>query len=332
MKPLPRLPFGDAFSQTETDVRAFSDRMSAVISSLNAYDALGDVNEFRSKTSTLNVNGLFMVASANSPVCIDVGGSNDLTLMVPFFGVNRSLVDGKAMEWAAHRNAIFFPRIGRGGTAGYRSTLTLNLDQKRLNSVASGMLGVGEEDPVNLHLDQERLLPLVVNRANFDLTLRHICQLIDAHQQQPDVLNMLGLDDMVYRIGVTLLGRDVFLRDAFAAQEVRTPYKPVRRQLDQLCNQLTSQLDARITLSDMERLSGLSARALQYAFLSRFACTPMQWLRNERLALAHTQLRTRPTVQTVTQIALSCGFTHLSAFTNFYSKRYGELPSATLKR
>lgn len=303
-----------------------------MISSLNAYDALGNVSDFRSKTSTLNINGLVMVASANSPVCIDVGSSNDLTLMVPFSGVNRSLVNGKPMEWAAQCNAIFFPKIGRGGTAGYRSTLTLNLDEKLLNSVASGMLGLGEEKPPNLHLDQARLLPLVANGANFDLTLRHVCQLIDANMQQPAMLKMLGIDDMVYRIGATLLGRDLFLRDALAAQETRTLVKPARRQIDQLCSQLASQLDARITLSDMERLSGLSARALQYAFLNRFACTPMQWLRNERLALAHAQLHARPITQTVTQVALSCGFHHLSAFTSAYTKRYGELPTATLRR
>lgn len=42
--------------------------------------------------------------------------------------------------------------------------------------------------------------------------------------------------------------------------------------------------------SDMERISGLSARALQYAFLQRYQCTPMQWVRDARLDRARIML------------------------------------------
>jgi AraC-like DNA-binding protein len=330
MKKLPRLAFGNDSSLLETNVQVFSDRMRSVLTSLNAYEALGNPKDFQSKTCSLSINGLVMVASANSPVHVEIGGSNDMTLMIPLAGENTSFVDGKPMDWAVHQNGIFFPKMGRGGRAGYRSTLTMNLNEARLNAVALQMLGHNEQQVGALHLNQARLLPLVANGMNLDLHLRHICQMIEAHRNQPDVLAVLGIDDMVYRSAALLLGREAFLQEAQSAQRARTPYAPARRQLDNLCNQLLSQLDAPITLSDMERLSGLSARALQYAFLQRYACTPMQWLRNERLALARTRLRKRPISETVTQIALSCGFPGLSTFASAYSKRYGELPSFTL--
>lgn len=88
-----------------------------------------------------------------------------------------------------------------------------------------------------------------------------------------------------------------------------------------------------ITLDDMIAMSGVSARSLHAGFRKFRDTTPMSYLKNRRLVLAHRRLRLgADSDQSVTEIALSCGFTHLSKFARDYLERFGERPSATLKR
>jgi len=70
---------------------------------------------------------------------------------------------------------------------------------------------------------------------------------------------------------------------------------------------------------------------LQYAFFERFGCSPMHWVRDQRLNLVHHRLKNAHEGETVTSIASSCGFTNLGAFSALYQEHFKELPSATLK-
>ena len=104
------------------------------------------------------------------------------------------------------------------------------------------------------------------------------------------------------------------------------------RILDELCGYLKAHLDQPIGLTEMERFSGFSRRSLQYAFLKRFQCSPLAWLRTERLALARKILLSAEAGLSVTQVALACGFPQLSRFSERYKKCYKELPSETRRR
>lgn len=77
----------------------------------------------------------------------------------------------------------------------------------------------------------------------------------------------------------------------------------------------------------------LSVRALQYGFKRDYDTTPMAYLRSVRLSEAREALRlASPANTTVREIALSCGFMHMSRFAAAYRAKYGESPSATLSR
>ena len=87
-----------------------------------------------------------------------------------------------------------------------------------------------------------------------------------------------------------------------------------------------------IELADMIAASGVSARSLHAGFRRFRDTTPMIYLKNHRLDLAHRQLRAGADQGlSVTEVALDCGFTHLSKFAHSYRERFGEHPSATLK-
>lgn len=88
-----------------------------------------------------------------------------------------------------------------------------------------------------------------------------------------------------------------------------------------------------ISLNDLIEVSGVSARSLHAGFRRFRDATPMGYLKNYRLALARKELlKGAEAGVSVTDVALSCGFTHLSKFARDYSERYGERPSATLRR
>nr|WP_255593642.1 helix-turn-helix domain-containing protein [Acidovorax sp. sic0104] len=88
---------------------------------------------------------------------------------------------------------------------------------------------------------------------------------------------------------------------------------------------------ARFTISGLAELGGLSVRALQYAFQSRFGQSPMQWLRDQRLDHAR-RLLLQGTSQSIARIALDCGFATASSFSAFYRARYGESPAQSRAR
>jgi AraC-like DNA-binding protein len=88
----------------------------------------------------------------------------------------------------------------------------------------------------------------------------------------------------------------------------------------------------KIKLDDLVNASGVSTRSLHAGFKKYYNLSPMKYLQNVRLDLARNLLKHETSLTTsVTHIAMSCGFVHLSRFSSNYEKRFGELPLKTLK-
>lgn len=330
-QPLPALPFGDQGAVVEWDAKRFADRMATVVTSLQAYDPLDKPSLFASKSQVLTVNGVRLVAAANTPVNAAVGDTNDMTLMVPFAGRNVSLSGGKEFHWATGNGAVFLPSTARGGYCTTRATLNISLDPNRLEATAQAMLGLEANRAVNLQLDQARVASLHSHGFDFDAVFRHLCGLIDAFGGNARALELAGLDDMFYRNIVLLLRPELFaVEPSNAAQTAKDMQH--RRALDPVCDYVTEHLSERITLSDLEQISGMSSRGLQYAFLSRFGCSPMQWIRGARLDRARAMLGGAESIQSITETALNFGFAKPSDFAEHYRRRFGELPSETRAR
>jgi AraC-like DNA-binding protein len=87
-----------------------------------------------------------------------------------------------------------------------------------------------------------------------------------------------------------------------------------------------------LTMADVAEAAGVSERSLQNAFKKSKGLSPMQYLRDVRLEMANKALLTAAPDDSVTPVAISCGFRQLSRFAQQYKTRYGELPSETLQR
>jgi transcriptional regulator GlxA family with amidase domain len=84
------------------------------------------------------------------------------------------------------------------------------------------------------------------------------------------------------------------------------------------------------SLADFVAVSGVSVRSLHAGFRHYKNTTPMGYLKAYRLDLARRDLAgADANGRSVTEVALGCGFSHLSKFARDYRLRFGEAPSRT---
>ena len=88
-----------------------------------------------------------------------------------------------------------------------------------------------------------------------------------------------------------------------------------------------------VSLADLCRAAGVSARTLQYAFEGICGMPPAQYFKRRRLSLARRVLRqSEPIAGAVKAAALEAGFLHFGRFSAEYQAMFGEMPSETLRK
>lgn len=87
-----------------------------------------------------------------------------------------------------------------------------------------------------------------------------------------------------------------------------------------------------VSISDLMRVTGVSARSLFLAFNRFRQSSPMAYLRMTRLNHAREDLLRWAPDTSVTQVALKWGFTHVGRFSMYYREQFGENPSETMHR
>ncbi len=86
-----------------------------------------------------------------------------------------------------------------------------------------------------------------------------------------------------------------------------------------------------INISDLIRVCDCSRSVLFSAFHNSRDYTPMEFLTEQRLHNAREQILKSDNAS-IASIALDCGFVSPNWFTKVYRKRFGESPSATLRK
>lgn len=87
------------------------------------------------------------------------------------------------------------------------------------------------------------------------------------------------------------------------------------------------------TMTELAGAAGVSIRSLQASFLRYTGMSPTAYLRDLRLQRVRRTLQDAHAVDvTVAGVAQAWGFTHLGRFAASYAKRFGELPSQTLRQ
>ena len=109
---------------------------------------------------------------------------------------------------------------------------------------------------------------------------------------------------------------------------VETLPRTLRRARDCLHAHAAEPLD----LAQLAEVTGIGIRALQIGFRRHFGTSISQMLLDIRLAHLNIRLGSARPGQHVTDVAFELGFTHLSRMAGAYCRKFGETPSATLRR
>ena len=118
---------------------------------------------------------------------------------------------------------------------------------------------------------------------------------------------------------------DLVLRDAVA----RRPGDLALQRARDLEAWIDAHLGEPITMGTLCRIAGVGERCLQKSFLYRRGISPMRFVAERRLLAAHQWLADASQAETVTEIGLRFGCSHLGRFSVSYRKLIGESPSQT---
>lgn len=328
--PIGPLPFGDKRAHSIESVQLGAERVARAMPSLQDYESRSKY--FRYKSATLAINGLELYAFATSPTFIRFGEMNyrqngEVFVSIPFAGLARGESEGQVFPFmAGHKGLSFSETRGVEWTGETRSQLLLKLNINRLSLAAASMIGADNAEGL-LDITRGASLALRAGGVDFSQAFRSICNLIDANVDKVSALEMLSIDDLVYRQCIFLLKPELLVREDGRSTRWNSGRPAV---IDELCDTIKARFDRPLSLTEMEKITGLSARTIQYAFRSRFGCSPMQWQRRERLLFAYKALSGAREDVSMTQLAHACGYLSLPAFSTDYRKLFGETPSHTL--
>ena len=140
----------------------------------------------------------------------------------------------------------------------------------------------------------------------------------------------LALDEQVYRLlALSLLQEEGVLESVEKRWKMST--KQWAHPLDDLVDYIRSNPHLKLTVTDLEEQSHYSSRQLQNLFKEKFDCTPMQFVRRQRLSAAMERLQTADEDDTVTDIARDCGYLCTSNFSTDFHREFGVTPSVVLR-
>lgn len=98
-------------------------------------------------------------------------------------------------------------------------------------------------------------------------------------------------------------------------------------KMDALIDDIRANLHRPLRLRDLEAQTFYSRRWLNDAFRRRFDRTPMQWVRDQRLAKAKDLLQAHGLRISIQAVALACGYQHTCQLSVLFKRRYGVSPS-----
>jgi AraC-like DNA-binding protein len=208
--------------------------------------------------------------------------------------------------------------------AGARMT-TLRLSREMVDRAAGEALGY--EEPVRARFALRGPVSAAAARSWSGISAAVHREVLDGGVAHT---NPLIAAQLTQTAAATLMATHHLLPASEPVRHIGRVAHPAVRRAIQL---IEERCDQPLTLSDLAVAARLSPRALQEAFQRYAGRTPLAHLREVRLERAHQELAGADADGTVTvaEVAYRWGFSNLGRFADWYRRRYGHSPSATLR-
>lgn len=282
----------------------------------------------RTEFSILNLGDLAITSGRTSAVRCTSSESDHFTITLCHFGAANYRHDTATLT-VEQGEILTFPNQGGQVDCIQDSGICFQVERHRL---AATMLTLSNGS-TGLRLNQPFCLPGASGlhnnspRGGLFTLFRFIDRLI---LEDPYLANGLGLDEQIYR----MLAFSFFQQQG-DLERIRLRYSGQRRwssRLDELIDRIKANPAQALTMTDLERISHYSARHLQKLFRERFQCSPMQYIRQQRLALAMSLLSATAGNTSVTRVARDCGYHFRSNFSVDFKREFGLSPSVVLRQ
>ncbi len=299
--------------------------MSSITPSRILCKPLNGETKFEAAFSYVFSETIKLVCFANTPAQYSGSASSGGFLLLPLQGETVTRYDRRRLEWGGRSSALYLPSQQFVAEAGARLAVGVAIDQSKLEDIAHIMAGPAADKERLLDFNAPRRLNLNIQDVRFYEIFSQHFSMIDAMQSDPAKIDRSIVADMLLRM-VTM----IFAPDLFFAEEPKTDARS-RSTLSLACEYIEGHLDNRVTLTELEKITGKSARSLQFLFRKETGMSPVQWITARRLEKVHDLIAASRPGQTLTAIA-SVYFSNLGDFARLYRMRYGEPPSQALAR
>jgi AraC-like DNA-binding protein len=254
-----------------------------------------------------------------TPVQLDVLPSTHLIVVISENG--RSLYQGRGLEVTSSRgDAAIIPNYGE---ALYRSSDDSRFAVQVPYEAWAEQTEAGPGPSIRARLNKPVQLDLSSGQA---MRFRRAMNFIWSQSAPENALMRAAFDE------VMLHGLVGLVAPAISDRLQGSVPDPGVDRIQRACEMLRSRIGEPIRIADIARELGVGVRHLQAGFHRHLAVTPLQFLRECRLDQAHRRLCNPLPGETTTSIAFACGFAHLGDFAQDYRRRFGEVPSETLRR
>jgi AraC-like DNA-binding protein len=261
-----------------------------------------------------------------SLICMQYGGESSVatTEALGYYAVHLPVIGRGAVQFAREQIATG-PRRGVVFNPEDQPTMRWSADMCQLavripRSAVLLHVGMLTGRPVGRRLEFTHQSS---NAPDWAGALHTMVGIVDTHHAQalPEVLCSRLLD--MFLTALVLTQPNNWTPQLFAEAPASAP-QTVARAIELI----EAAPEAGWTLARLASEAGVSARSLQAGFQRQKGLSPMIYLRDARLRLAHRQLMD-PTYDaaSITQIATDSGFHHLGRFAAEYQRKYGVKPS-----
>ena len=169
------------------------------------------------------------------------------------------------------------------------------------------------------------------SNAILDILRSNLRVLATLQNNDPHLIDCLALTDQLGRI-ISVLASEVPADEQTQDRQQSCSVGGMQETLDDLIAFIQANLDQPLNLAVLENHTHYSRRALQYAFRQRLGCTASQWIRSQRLDLAYQYLQQPEATDSVSSIALRCGYHSISLFSIDFQQRFHVKPSHLLRQ
>lgn len=322
--PTTPLSFGHNRAHVALDLVEMQSRVNSITNWMSEFDTLDKHSQFQHRSSVYTGDGVRMIAVSSTPTVMKVHDP-EYTIAIPLKGDIETWINKKHMVPEVGKHGVFNTRGHRHTEGEAKSCILLSVTEQQIENTGRVMLG--EHYRSLMQLDKPRLVETQIHKVDFGSVVGQICSLIDQFHGDQTLLRSFNLDDNITRLFVMMLAPEQFIK----ASENERGFAG-RKVIDHLCSFIVANLDNPISLTTLETLSGLSSRTLQNEFQKYFSCSPMQWVKQQRLARAKELLLNAVSGDTIASIAAHCGYTNFSEFSRQYRELFGVLPNETLKK